>query len=100
MIRGWELGIIRMSLNEEARLEIPSALGYGKKGMGPIPPHSDLEFQVRVVRVCVRVPATQPRSQRRASAARPPIFMAASQRRRNQSCLRGSIRMAFGSAWC
>ena len=33
VIAGWGAGVMRMSLGETARLEIPAAHGYGRRGM-------------------------------------------------------------------
>eukprot|EP00727_Mastigamoeba_balamuthi_P007937 m51a1_g3764 putative peptidylprolyl isomerase (601) ;mRNA; f:120731-124042 len=47
VIKGWEQGVIGMSVGELRRLTIPASLGYGKKGAGSaIPPNSDLEFEI------------------------------------------------------
>jgi hypothetical protein len=51
VIAGWDTGIMRMSLGETARLEISAAHGYGRKGMGPIPPDSDLIFEVQLLQI-------------------------------------------------
>lgn len=42
VIQGWEQGIKDMCVGEKRRLLIPSELGYGKRGVGPIPANSDL----------------------------------------------------------
>jgi hypothetical protein len=38
-----------MCLGEKSTLTIPSALGYGAKGNGNIPPHADLRFTIDVL---------------------------------------------------
>ena len=48
VIRGWEVAIRKMSLGERAVLRVPAAMAYGESGMGPIPPNSDLFFQVEL----------------------------------------------------
>ena len=48
VIRGWEVAIRHMSLGERAVLRVPAAMAYGESGMGPIPPNSDLFFQVEL----------------------------------------------------
>lgn len=51
VIQGWEMGIAQLSLGERANLYIPAALGYGDQAMGPIPPNSNLVFDVELVGV-------------------------------------------------
>lgn len=47
MIPGFKEGILLMSnVGDKATFFIPAALGYGEKGGGPIPPNSDLIFDV------------------------------------------------------
>lgn len=42
VIQGWEQGIKDMCIGEKRKLTIPSSLGYGSRGVGPIPANSDL----------------------------------------------------------
>jgi len=51
VIRGWDQGIITMSLGERALLHIPSYKGYGSRGAGPIPPNAELEFDVELLAI-------------------------------------------------
>ena len=51
VIRGWDQGIALMSVGEKRRLYIPAELGYGSKGVGPIPPNSDLVFECELLSV-------------------------------------------------
>eukprot|EP00747_Dinoflagellata_sp_TGD_P182324 gnl/TRDRNA2_/TRDRNA2_36540_c0_seq1.p1 gnl/TRDRNA2_/TRDRNA2_36540_c0~~gnl/TRDRNA2_/TRDRNA2_36540_c0_seq1.p1 ORF type:complete len:218 (-),score=48.00 gnl/TRDRNA2_/TRDRNA2_36540_c0_seq1:215-838(-) len=52
VIKGWDLGIIWMSLGEKSTLFVPAALGYGERGAGNVvPPNADLEFVIEVVRI-------------------------------------------------
>merc|ERR1719183_3116732 len=47
VIQGWDKGIMKMSLGEEAMLNIPSSEAYGANGAGGvIPPNADLDFKV------------------------------------------------------
>jgi len=51
VIRGWDVGIAKLSLGERAMLYIPSEFGYGSRGAGPIPPNSNLVFDVELVEI-------------------------------------------------
>ncbi|WP_234794953.1 FKBP-type peptidyl-prolyl cis-trans isomerase [Hymenobacter arizonensis] len=51
VIKGWDQGIALMRKGEKAILLIPSALGYGDRGTGPIPANSVLRFDVELVDV-------------------------------------------------
>ncbi|GAB5363701.1 hypothetical protein AAMO2058_000906500 [Amorphochlora amoebiformis] len=52
VIRGWDEGILMLSLGERAKLYIPSAMAYGPHGAGnDIPPNADLVFDVELVSI-------------------------------------------------
>jgi len=52
VIRGWEEGLLRLTLGEKARLHISSDLAYGPRGLGSIiPPNSDLMFDVELLQI-------------------------------------------------
>jgi FK506-binding protein 1 len=52
VIKGWDQGVIQMSLGEKARIYIPSELGYGSSGSGGIiPPNADLVFDVHLLKI-------------------------------------------------
>ena len=51
VIAGWDEGIALMRKGEKSLLLIPSALGYGSRGSGPIPANAVLEFEVEVLDV-------------------------------------------------
>lgn len=51
VIKGWQEGLQLMSVGDKYRLFIPSTLGYGTKGTGPIPPSSVLIFDVELIDV-------------------------------------------------
>jgi len=49
VIPGWDEGIAMMKKGEKGVLYIPAKLGYGAHGAGPIPPYSNLIFEVELV---------------------------------------------------
>jgi len=49
VIAGWAEGLQLMSVGSKYRLYIPSELGYGARGAGPIPPYSVLIFDVELL---------------------------------------------------
>jgi len=51
VIKGWDVGVARMSVGEKSLLMIPSSMGYGPAGNGPIPPNADLKFEVHLTKV-------------------------------------------------
>ncbi len=51
VIPGWDEGIMLLKEGEKASLVIPSFLGYGKRGRGPIPTNAILMFDIELVKV-------------------------------------------------
>ena len=51
VIKGWDEGVVGMKVGGKRKLMIPAKLAYGDKQMGPIPPNSDLLFDVELVRI-------------------------------------------------
>lgn len=52
VIRGWDEGVMKMSLGEKAVLTISSDFGYGARGAGGvIPPNADLVFEVELLKI-------------------------------------------------
>ncbi len=49
VIPGWDEGIALLTTGAKGQLIIPSSLGYGEQGAGPIPPFSALVFDVELV---------------------------------------------------
>lgn len=49
VISGWDQGLMQLSVGDKARLYIPYDLAYGTTGRDPIPPNSNLIFDVEVV---------------------------------------------------
>lgn len=48
IIPGFKEGLMEMKVGDKVRLFIPSHLGYGESGYGPIPPNSKLIFDLEI----------------------------------------------------
>jgi len=48
LIAGFREGLLTMKVGDKVRLFIPSHLGYGAQGGGPIPPNADLVFDLEI----------------------------------------------------
>ena len=48
LIAGFREGLLTMKVGDKIRLFIPSHLGYGEQGGGPIPPNADLIFDLEI----------------------------------------------------
>lgn len=51
VIRGWTEGVGLMPVGSKYRFWIPANIGYGAKGMGPIPPNATLVFDVELMAI-------------------------------------------------
>ena len=61
VIKGWDEGIQKIRVGEQATLVIPAALGYGAEGSGDvIPPNATLIFVVELLDIEARNPANVP----------------------------------------
>ena len=49
LIKGWELGVMNMSVGESRELIISPEMGYGDRSIGGIPSQSTLIFQVELI---------------------------------------------------
>lgn len=51
LIAGFKEGLLTMKEGDKLRLFIPSHLGYGEQGGGPIPPNADLVFDIELTSI-------------------------------------------------
>lgn len=51
VIQGWEEGVKGMKVGEIRELRIPSSMGYGQSGSGPIPGSAGLIFKVELLEI-------------------------------------------------
>lgn len=50
VIKGWDQGLLGMCIGEERKIQIPSSLAYGARGIpGVIPQNADMIFDVKLV---------------------------------------------------
>ncbi len=49
VIKGWEQGLLGMKKGGQRTLIIPADMGYGDRGMGPIPPGATLLFSIALL---------------------------------------------------
>ena len=49
VIPGWDKTVREMHVGEKRRVVIPASLGYGEKGVGPIPGGADLFFEIALL---------------------------------------------------
>lgn len=49
LVPGFKEALLNMNVGDKARVYIPSYLGYGERGSGPIPPNTDLIFDIEIV---------------------------------------------------
>jgi FKBP-type peptidyl-prolyl cis-trans isomerase len=56
VVPGFDEGVMKLKQGGKARLFIPSALAYGQRGQGPIPPNTIIFFDIEVLKVKANKP--------------------------------------------
>jgi FKBP-type peptidyl-prolyl cis-trans isomerase len=52
VIKGWDQGLLGMTIGAKRKLVVPSRLGYGKRGSSPdIPPNATLHFEITMKKI-------------------------------------------------
>lgn len=51
LIAGFKEGLLSMNVGQKVRLFVPPHLGYGEQGGGPIPPNSELIFDLEILSI-------------------------------------------------
>ena len=51
VIKGWDIGVLGMSVGGERRITVPAKLGYGSKSMPGIPANSELVFDLKMMSI-------------------------------------------------
>jgi hypothetical protein len=52
VIKGWDQGVLGMTVGAKRKLVVPSRLGYGKRGSSPdIPPNATLHFEIKMKKI-------------------------------------------------
>jgi peptidylprolyl isomerase len=55
VIKGWDQGLMGMQVGGTRKLQVPSALAYGERQVGPIiKAHSNLVFEIELLEVLTR----------------------------------------------
>ncbi len=51
VIEGWEKGLVGMKVGGQRILVVPPAMGYGERGIGPIPGNATLVFSIELLSI-------------------------------------------------